>query len=184
MHKYDFRFDESLIRSFVGKILKQYKCAEFLYTNSVTGILGIEIGDQVYGLINDYEPFDYMSLDDEATVFRFCKMNWIEIESMVNNDINVMNVNEKIKKIVLVNDHTILKNFHNVEYDMWDTKAIIFYFEEYELCFVKQDCWFSQEIEIYKGYNLLNKTGNGKGILSDFDESDLISVDRTFVEIG
>ena len=68
---------------------------------------------------------------------------------------------------------------------MWDTKAIIFCFENHELCFVKQDCWFSQEIEIYKGHALLDKTGDGNGILDDFDEDETKKafVERTIVEI-
>lgn len=50
---------------------------------------------------------------------------------------------------------------------------------------MKQDCWFSQEIEIYKGHDLLEKVGDGKGILADFDENEAkkVNVKRTIVEI-
>ena len=185
MKQYDFRFDTALIKSFVGKTLTKYKHAEFMYTNSVTGIIGFEINDVVYELTNEYETMDFLTLDDEATVFRISKTEWNNVDSMINNDINEINVGETIKKVILVNDHTTINVEQNVAYDMRDTKAVIFCFENNEICFVKQDCWFSQEIEIYKGYNLLEKLGDGKGILEDFDTDDTKNafVERAIVEI-
>ncbi len=185
MKQYDFRFNLSLIKSFVGKKLTKYKHADFIYTNSVTGVLGFEVDNCIYELTNDYEAFDFLTLDDEATVFRISKTEWKDAESLMNNDINETSINEKIQKIILINDHTILSIDHNLEYDMWDTKAIVFYFKDYEICFVKQDCWFSQEIEIYKGYNLIEKCGDGKDILEDFNDNDSksISVERNLIEV-
>ena len=185
LKQYDFRFDSKLIHSFIGKTLTKYKHSKIMNTSSVTGILGFEINDSVFELTNDYESIDYFGLDNEATIFRIANSKWCDVESMINNDVNQNCINEKIQKILLVNDHTILKIDQHVEYDMWDTKAIIFYFENYELCFAKQDCWFSQEIEIYKGYNLWEKISDGKDILNDFDDnnSKSISFKRFFNEI-
>ena len=185
MKSYDFRFDTTLIQHFIGKTLKKYKHAEFLFTNSVTGIVGIEIDDAVFEITNNYESIDFLTLDNEATIFRISGTEWNKVDLMINNDINETHVGEKIKKIVLVNDHTVLNISQNIEYDMWDTKAIIFYFENHELCFAKQDCWFSQEIEVYKGYDLLEKIDDGKGILVDFDSNDskTVFVERSLEEI-
>lgn len=185
MKQYDFRFDTALIKSFVGQTLTKYKHADFMYTNSVTGIIGLEINDVTYELTNEYETMDFLTLDDEATVFRISKTEWNHVDSMINHDINETNVGEIIKKVILVNDHTIVNVEQNVAYDMRDTKAIIFCFENHEICFVKQDCWFSQEIEIYKGYNLFEKIGDGKGILEDFaaDDTKNAFVERALVEI-
>lgn len=185
MKKYDFRFDITLIKSFVGRTLTKYMHADFIYTNSVTGILGFQIGNDVYELTNEYETMDFLSLDNESTVFRISATRWDKVESMINNGINETSVNEIIRKIILVNDHTTIKIGQNVKYDMWDTKVIIFCFEKNEICFMKQDCWFSQEIEIYKGHDLLEKIGNGKGILEDFsvDNTKNAFVERTIVEI-
>lgn len=179
MKKYDFRFDTTLIKSFLGKHFTKYKHAEFMYTNSVTGIVGFEIDDDVYELTNEYEAMDFLTLDNEATVFRISKTKWDNVESMVTT------INEKIQKIILVNDHTTLKIEQNVAYDMWDTKAIIFCFNNHELCFAKQDCWFSQEIEIYKGHDLLKKTSDRKDILEDFkaNETKSANVERVIIEI-
>lgn len=69
------------------------------------------------------------------------------------------------------------------DYDILETKAIIFFFESIELCFEKQDCWFSMEIVIHKGHDTLNVIDDGKDILNDFDRSTSISIERTIVEI-
>lgn len=185
MKQYDFRFDTALIESFIGKTLTKYKHAEFMYTNSVTAVLGLEIEDVVYKLTNEFETIDFFTLDGEATIFRITKAKWNTIDSMINNDINEINVGETIKKILLVNDHTTLNIDKNMAYDMWDTKAIIFCFENHEICFAKQDCWFSQEIEIYKGHDLLEKIGDGSSILDDFceDKTKKALVERAIVEI-
>lgn len=185
MKKYDFRFDMKIIKSFIGGVFKKYKHVDYIYTNSVTGILGFEVDDNVFELINEYEAFDFLNLDDEATIFSISNSNWEKIDSTINNDINENIIKEKIKKVIVVNDHITFQNKETILYDMWDTKAIIFKFDNYEICFAKQDCWFSQEIEIYKGYDLLTKIGDGKEILSDFNEKDskFINLERAIIEV-
>lgn len=37
-----------------------------------------------------------------------------------------------------------------------------------KLCFIKEDCWFSEKIEILKGKDLLNHIFDEQGILDDF----------------
>lgn len=186
MKKYDFRFDTKLVKTFVGKAFKKYKHAEFLYTNSVTGIVGFEINGVVYKLTDEYEAVDFLALDDEATLFQISESNWNDIDSRINTNINEFNVDEIINKVILVNDHTVINIENKTAYDMLDTKAIIFCFDNHEVCFAKQDCWFSQEIEVYKGYNLIEKIGDGKGILEDFESDELKNafVERTFVQIN
>lgn len=185
MKEYDFRFDKALIQSLIGKKMIKYKHAEFIYTNTVTETLGFEVDNSVFELNNDFVKIDYLSIDDEATIFSIFKSNWNKVESMINDDINETIINEKIKKIILVNDHTLVNINEKIEYDMWDTKAIIFFFENYEICFAKEDCWFSQQIEVYKGHDLIEKISNGKELVDDFNlrDSKNISVVRFLDEI-
>ena len=178
MKQYDFRFDTELIKSFIGNTFTKYKHADFIIADSVTGILGFEINQQVFELVNDYGALDYFGLDDEATILSISKSNWTEVEPRFNNDIKETYIDEVVQKVVLVNDHTFSEN-----YDMWETKAIIFCFESLELCFEKQDCWFSMEIEIHKGHDTLNVIDDGKDILNNFDRNTSISIERTIVEI-
>ncbi|WP_443626746.1 hypothetical protein [Catenibacterium sp.] len=48
-------------------------------------------------------------------------------------------------------------------------KSIVFYFENVEICFEKQDNWFSID--------------DGKYILNNFDGNTSITIERTIVEI-
>lgn len=178
MKQYDFRFDTELIKSFIGKTFLTYKHADFIVTDSVTGIIGFEINHQVFELVNDYEALDYFGLDGEATILSIYKSNWTEVESRFNNDIKETYIDEAVQKVILVNDHTFSKN-----YDMWETKAIVFCFKNFEICFEKQDCWFSMEIEIHKERDTLNVIDDGKDILNDFDENSSVTIERTIVEI-
>ena len=178
MKQYDFRFDTELIKSLIGKTFTKYKHADFIVTDSVKGILGFEINHQVFELVNNYEALDYFGLDGEATILSISTSNWTAVESRFNNDIKETYIDEAVQKVILVNDHTFSKN-----YDMWETKAIVFCFENFEICFEKQDCWFSMEIEIHKERDTLNVIDDGKDILNDFDENSSVTIERTIVEI-
>lgn len=59
MKTLDFRFDASVIQSWIGRNFRKYKCDAFEFTNSVTQIVGLYIGDEVYALTNIQEPVDY-----------------------------------------------------------------------------------------------------------------------------
>ncbi len=69
---------------------------------------------------------------------------------------------------MLLNEHIALEKNERISYDVWNTKAIIFGLNDYELCFIKEGCWFSEKIEILKGKDLLNHILNEQGILDDF----------------
>lgn len=68
MRTYDFRFDTKLIQSFVGLQMISYKC-----TDSMSEMVDIQIGDNVYCLTNEYEEYDFFSLENENTVYRLSK---------------------------------------------------------------------------------------------------------------
>ena len=51
---YDFRFNTELMQSFVGLQITSYKC-----TDTITEMVDIQIGDNVYCLTNEYEELDY-----------------------------------------------------------------------------------------------------------------------------
>lgn len=178
MKQYDFRFETELIKSFIGNTFTKYKHADFIIADSVTGILGFEINQQVFELVNDYEALDYFGLDGEATILSISQSNWTEVEPRFNNDIKETYIDEVVQKVILVNNHTVLK-----DYDMWETKAIVFYFDGFELGFEKQGCWFSMEIVIHKGHDTLNMIDDGKDILNNFDRNTSISIERSIVEI-
>ena len=57
---YDFRFNRELMQSFVGLQITSYKC-----TDTITEMVDIQIGDNVYCLTNEYEELDYFLLENE-----------------------------------------------------------------------------------------------------------------------
>lgn len=85
--------------------------------------------------------------------------------------------------VLLVNEHITLEKNERLSYDMWNMKAIIFDLHDYELCFVKKDCWLSEKIEILKGKDLLNQIRYDQSILDDFiDMKDgIVEVNREIV---
>lgn len=159
MRTYDFRFDTKLIQSFVGLQLTSYNC-----TDSMTDIVNIQIDDTAYSLLNEYEEYDFFSLENENTVYR---ISGSYVDSFDNIQMSE-SVNQIISKVVLVNEHITLEKNRRLFYDMWNTKAIIFGLNDYELCFVKKDCWLSEKIEILKGNDLLDQISYDQGILDDF----------------
>lgn len=64
----DMRFDSALIQSWIGKKFNKYKCDAFDFTNSVTQIVGMYIGDEVYALTNVQEAVDYFVTTDDMAV--------------------------------------------------------------------------------------------------------------------
>ena len=185
MTKFDYRFNTDLFQSFIGKTFNKYKHHRFSYTNSVALYVGLMIGDKSYEIENDYEAMDYFGWDGEATVSRINQKEWDEILSMHPEDIVETIVGQPIKSITIVNDHFSSYAYGEQNYDYWETRAVIFDFGDHELSFTKSDCWFSVEIEINKGYKLIDKLPDGKFILEDFVQSNKqrIQVDREIITL-
>jgi hypothetical protein len=180
----DYRFDQNLFKSFIGKTFNKYKHERFLFTNTVTLYLGFMIDNISYEISNDYEAVDFLDLDGEATICRINQKPWPEI---LSNDDKVIEteIEKTIKSITIINDNFISKSYGKINYDWWETRAIIFNFGELEVSFEKTDCPFSMEIEVNKGYDLINKVEDGKFIISDFEQSDeqTIEVNREIIKL-
>ena len=169
MRKYDFRFDKKLFQSFVGKNFEQFRHEKLIYTNTVSLWLEFMIDHRLFTLSNDFENIDFFGWDDEATIFRCVEMK--QTDPKIGENIIDRMVQKKIESIILVNDHFYSTHLEEPEYDYWQTSAIIFHFEGYEISFAKQDCWFSLEIEINQGNHLIEKIDDGKDILDDFEQT-------------
>ena len=90
------------------------------------------------------------------------------------------------KDFTIINDCYTSKSYGNIDYEWKETRAIIFKLANTELMFEKQDCFFSMEIEIRKGHNLIDTVDDGKKILDDFEQSDkqTIEVQREIIELN
>lgn len=96
---YDFRFDTKLMQSFVGLQITSYK-----YTDTITEMVAIQIGDNVYCLTNEYEELDYFLLENENTVYRISD----SYRNGPDNTQIMVNVNQIISKVILLNEHIVL----------------------------------------------------------------------------
>ncbi len=184
MNVNDYRFNQDLLKSFIGKTFNKYKHKKFSYTNTVSLYLGFMIDNVSYEISNDFEAVDFLDLDGEATICRVNQKDWNKILENKNNVIET-EIEKEIKSITIINDNFISRSYGEINYDWWETRAIIFNVDQLEVSFEKTDCFFSMEIEINKGYDLINKVEDGKFILSGFEQSDeqTIEVNREIIKL-
>ena len=97
---YDFRFNRELMQSFVGLQITSYKC-----TDTITEMVDIQIGDNVYCLTNEYEELDYFLLENENTVYRISD----SCRNGLDNTQITVNVNQIISKVMLINEHIAME---------------------------------------------------------------------------
>ncbi len=170
MKSLDMRFDKDLIKSWIGKKFLKYECDAFDFTNSVTQIIEIYIGDEKYTLTNIQEKVDYFGNTDDIGILRINKVKNQTIKSAFKDTAFVNTpIEEKISGIKIVNENQKTLVNGKVEYDVWLTRAIIFEIGEREISFVKDFVPFSEEIIIRRGYNLLEKITENKMFLEGWD---------------
>ena len=161
MVKIDITFDEktmNIFQNFIGKKFEKYKSDPFVYSPSVYGIVGLYIDKSVYKLTNFTEVMDYYGAKEDVAIFKFENSIDEEIKTfIINGKMIETSLDNTISKIQIVNENQ--KTFYKGEqdYDVWVTRGIIFFFADgLELSFEKP-VWFSEEIYIDKGYNLISR---------------------------
>ena len=172
MKTIDMRFDPVLIRDLVGKTFIEYKCDAFDFTNSVTQIVGFNIGGKYYSLTNEQEYVDYYGNDDDVSVCRFRETVSDGVKSAFKDtDMITTPVNGKIEKILLVNENQQIFKDGVEKYNVWLTRGIIFFVNGREISFEKDSVPFSEEIIIRRGYNLVDHFSDEKEFLTSWEEN-------------
>lgn len=182
MIKQDMRFDESIIKSMIGKEFKKYRCDRFDFTNSVTQIVGVYLDDSIYKINNEEKTVDYFGTNEDVSVFTISECSDTDIRSAFDDTDQIDNpVKQVITNIKLLNEHqSILENGMQT-YDVYLTRAIIFCMGEYEIMFEKDTFPFSEEISIYKGYKLVESAQSSDSFLNDWDETITPYVERDII---
>ena len=171
MKKIDMRFDSDLIQSWVGKSFVKYKCDAFEFTNSVTQIVGLYIGDEIYSLTNIQEAVDYFGFIENMSVSKITKVEDSAIKSAFKNvEMISTPVGEKIISVKIVNEQQTMAINSEPAYEVWLTRAIIFEVGGREILFEKDTVPFSEEITIQRGYNLIDKISDNDDFLEEWDE--------------
>lgn len=169
----DIRFSQGsmiLLHSFIGKEFKKYKCNPFLFTPSVYGIVGFFIDDKSYVLTNFTEVLDYYGSNEDVAVFKFSEAPEFEIKShLKDTEMIETPVLTKVAKICVVNEHQKLFKQGAQIYDTYTTRALIFHLEdELELSFEK-NIWFSEEITVLRGNDLIKRLSPVSNFIESFN---------------
>lgn len=165
------RFDSNLIQSWIGKKFDKYKCDAFEFTNSVTQIVGLYIGDEVYALTNVQEAVDYFGTTDNMAVAKLS----VTVDSMIKSAFKVVEmvstpVGEVITSVKIVNEQQTMAINGELAHEVWLTRAIIIEVGDREISFEKDTVPFSEEITIQRGYDLIDKISGNDDFLEAWDE--------------
>lgn len=161
MKQIDVRFtasDMEAIQSMIGKIMLKYKCDPFEFSTSVYGIVGISLEDASYAFTNFTEVMDYYGEKEDVALFKMECMSFSKIHSFVQDQTMIETpVDSVISEVVVVNECQKLFENGTQTYEVLTTRGIIFKFEDsHELSFEK-NIWFSEDISVEKGYDLIDR---------------------------
>lgn len=180
----DMRFDADIMQKWIGKTFVKYKCDAFNYTNSVTQIVGLYIGDDVFALTNIQEVVDYFGFVEDMSVSRITKVEESAIKSAFKNvEMISTPVGGQIDSITIVNEQQKMAINGKSAYEVWLTRAIIFDVAGHEILFEKDIVPFSEEITIQRGYNLLDKISDNDDFLEEWDDEYTPEYAREVIEI-
>ena len=139
----------------IGRRMLCYKHDPFQYSDSVYGIAGLFIEDKIYAITNSVEIRDYYGSNEDVAIFKVSHSleenihSYIQGETMIN-----IPVNQVIKNISVINEHQRLYENDHQTYDVWLTRGFLIELEDgLQICFEK-DIWFSEDINIKRGYHL------------------------------
>ncbi len=65
----DYRFNQDMLKSMIGKRFQKYKSDPFLFTNTVTGIVSLYIDDKIFILNNVQKTVDYYGETDDMAIW-------------------------------------------------------------------------------------------------------------------
>ncbi len=185
MMKIDIRFKKEDCQEMIGARLTKYRCDEFDFTNSVTQMVGLYIGNQVFSLTNIQESVNYFGNCDDIGIFRLNHCREDDIHSAFENQRQIDTpVLEIIKSIKLVNECQRIFESGLLKHEVWLTRAIIFCLDMREISFEKDNVPFSEEIIIRRGYDLENMLSDEKDFLEGWDESVTPECIRAIIEIN
>lgn len=180
----DLRLNEDIFKRMIGKQFYKYKCDPFVFTNTVTGIVGLYIGEKVFELKNEQTAFQYFDSMDDVALWNIKEVNDSDIHSFFEDTEQIITpVNQKIVKITLINEKQVAC-IDNLNYSLLVTRAIVFHLENRDIYFEKDNTAFSEEIEIKRGHDLLSEFPKRNDyFLDQWIKGIEVSVETEFIKI-
>ena len=146
------------IQNMVGKRLVKYKCDPFEFSTSVYGIVGICLEDASYAFTNATEVADYFGDREDVAIFKMQRMPFDKITSLIQGQKMIETpVESIISEILVVNEHQKLFEKDEQIYDVQLTRGVIFKFVDGHELSLEKNIWFSEDISVEKGYDLIER---------------------------
>ena len=161
MRNMDMRFsalDIADLQAVVGKKMLKYKCDPFEFSTSVYGIVGIAFEDDSFAFTNTVKPMDYYGEKEDVALFSMQRAPFDDIHSRIQNQVMIETPIECIVSgISVVNERQKLFERGIQTYEVLVTRGIIFHFNDDHELSLEKNIWFSEDITVEKGYDLLDK---------------------------
>ena len=114
------RFDSNIFKQMIGQTFKKYRSDEFVFNNSVTGIIGIFVDEKVYEFRNEQKSVDYFGEQDDYAVFGITECSENEIKSFFDDTEQIDTpINQIIKKITIINENQQIFENGTQTYNVW-----------------------------------------------------------------
>lgn len=156
----DVRFSESkmkIIKNMIGKRLIKYMHDPFEFSTSVYGIVGLCLEEENVVITNLTEVRDYYGTEEDVAVLKIEQTDESEIHSFIEGESMIETpVNSLVEQIIIVNENQSLFKDGVQIYDVNLTRGIIFVMEDGLQISFEKNIWFSEDITIQRGYNLID----------------------------
>ncbi len=175
MKQIDVRFSTVMIQTLqdmIGKEFEKLRCEPFEYSPLVYGIVGLYIGGEVFKLENYLEVQDFFGHKDDVAIFKLLPAVDTEIVSgFVDGQMIDTTIACKIRQIRVVDENQQLYVNGEQTYDVWVTRGIIFDLEDGREIAFEKSVWFSEFIDIKRGYGLLEQFQPADSFLEEWEEN-------------
>lgn len=156
-----------MLRAMIGREFSAYLHDEFQYTQSSSQAVEIIIGNESYYIYSFTEENDYFGSTEDVAVWSVSDEKYPIIDSKT---FTRTPINETIKAITLVQENQRVYDGNEQIYDVWLTRGIIFDFGDRQVAFEK-DIWFSEEIIVHRGYELIEHFASVNDFGNDWEKS-------------
>ncbi len=177
-----FKADEmNILQQLVGMKIISFKHDEFHFINSSSQVVGIETACGMVYLYSLTEPLDYYGSIEDVAIWQITheQYKFVGKKKFISSPIN-----EKIKEICIVQENQRLFENNEQIYDVWVTRGIIFDFGDYQYS-LEKPIWFSEDIYIRKGYDLINKFSSVNNFINDdWTDGCTAECSREIIHIG
>lgn len=183
MKSIDIRLKQNeinILKILIGSTLHSYQHDEFNFTPTSSQAISLVINNNTnYYLYSFTQSLDYYGASEDVAVWSITsdKLPMIDKKNFISTP-----VNEVIKGIKVIQENQRVFKGDEQTYDVWLTRGIIIDMGDHEIAFEK-DIWFSEQIVIHKGYDLINQFAPIERFGENWDDSIKTECSRSVIVI-